>query len=202
MNEVNSFIDQADLKSLLETINSANNSDQSEEFITKENVDKYVKENQNFTYINNSCVLIYIILKYISKKPETIQDMSVINNAFVTYCKRNNVSFKSLINQSTLSILDASNKKSQTWLKFEILLKKLIKDRIYNPKNLAKELLDFIKLDTETSIQVRLASCIQACLSECREANKADGEDDFEDKWMEIIEWMSWFLNSEDEFSV
>jgi len=140
--------------------------------------------------------LIVMIVKVIAKKPNLFDDS--IKEGLLDYFKTNKVSAKGLISLSVLQNLHKADSQLLTWIKYEILLIHLIKERIYEPKTMANEILALTKSDLPSNVATKFSSVLQSCLKYCREVNKGRMDEEEEEKWTEIIDWMSWFICDED----
>lgn len=142
--------------------------------------------------------LVYIIIEVIAQSPKLIDDDAKQN--FAHYYKTNNVEARRLVLPEYLSLLSTANSQLLAWLKYETLLIHLIKEQIYAPKTFANEILAIVKNELKPNIAAKFSSVVSACVKYCREANKGKNEDEEEEeKWCEIIDWMSWFMSTDDD---
>lgn len=151
-----------------------------------------------------------LIINLISLKPK-LMDESVTESISQYYKDRKAEGLISLKNLETLH--DQTHSPTYTWLKYESLLSNLIKKDIYKPKSMANEVLVVVKNELRPDLGSKLASVLESCVKLCREAGKSrargsmvgelgdeeaeEGEE--EEKWCEIIDWMSWFIGSREE---
>lgn len=170
------------------------------------------KCNQNETIIHNKCLLEvldsdkkllvpqcpdsfnYMIIDVLAKKPNLIDEIS--RDLIAKYYKKNAIKVKGLMSLNYLKILNETKFSTTTWLKYETLVIHLIKEQLYEPKSVANELLHIVKDEIPENIASKFASVLESCVKYCREANKECQDEEEEEKWCEIIDWMSWFIGS------
>lgn len=140
--------------------------------------------------------LIYTLISVISTKPNLLDDES--KSKVVHYFKSNKISAKELVHLEYLKILNTSHTKTLTWIKYEKLLSWLIKEKIYQPSTMANEVLFVVKSELEPAIASNFCSVISSCVKYCREVSNGQFEEE-EEKWCEIIDWISWFLGANDD---
>lgn len=112
--------------------------------------------------------------------------------------KSNGIEVTGLVTKDVLKMLSTANPNSQTmvWIKYESFLKQMIKERAYNPKSMANELLAIIKHDLEPGLSLKLSSALKSCVDLCRQVNnKHEPDEEEKEKWCEIIDWMSWMMS-------
>lgn len=141
--------------------------------------------------------IVVLLIKVIGAKPNLVDDD--VKAKLVKCFKYKNVKIKKMISIENLLILHKSGSQIISWIKYEYLLNHLIKEQIYEPEALASEVLSLVKDELNPAIACKLASVIEGCVKTCRETSKAKGDDEMEEKWCEIIDWMSWFLASKDD---
>lgn len=139
--------------------------------------------------------LMFTLINIIATKPNLFEDD--MKKAVVSYYQRHLIKLNGLLNMKYLEIMHNKSKTpALSWLKFESLLTHLIKEKIYEPRTVADELLTFVKADIPEHIASKLASVMEACAKFCRDANKHAMEEEEKEKWCEIIDWLSWFIGS------
>ena len=143
--------------------------------------------------------LVHIIGLVLAKKPNLIDDN--IRIRLSDYYKLNKIKATGLVSHDMLKLLHTNcESKLITWIKFEALLVHLIKDYVYEPKTLASEILETVKDDLDSQLAANFSSILNGCVKVCREVNNRRALDEEEqEKWCEIIEWMSWFLAGDDD---
>lgn len=140
--------------------------------------------------------LVNIIIQVLTLNPRLVEDST--KDHLVNYFKSNDIKSSGLVTLKNLYTLYETKAQLMTWLKFESLLIQLIKEQVYEPKTLANEVLTVAKNDLKPEIAAKFSSAMNACVKYCREANSGNMDDEEEEKWCEIIDWMSWFLVTED----
>lgn len=143
--------------------------------------------------------IISLLIRVIATKPNLIDDD--VKAKVVGCFKDKNVKISKLISIENLTNLHKSGSQLISWIKYESLLNHLIKERIYESSTMANEVLSIVKDELNPAIACKLASVIEGCVKQCRESSKGNDDEELEEKWCEIIDWMSWFLASrEDDF--
>lgn len=140
--------------------------------------------------------LLYILIKVIAIKPSLLDDDT--KTKVVHYFKDNNIRAKGLVYSEYLAILSTSKTKSMSWIKYETLLSRLIKEKIYQPSTMANEVLSVVKSEMDADIACNFCPVINSCVKYCREVSYGCLEEE-EEKWCEIIDWISWFLATNDD---
>lgn len=140
--------------------------------------------------------LIYLLTKVIATKPSLLDDDAKAR--VVRYFKDNNILAKGLVYLEYLKILSSSQTKNMTWIKYEMLLSQLIKEKVYQPSTMANEVLSVVKSELDADIASNFCSVMNSCVKYCREVSNEHLEEE-EEKWCEIIDWMSWFLATNDD---
>ena len=86
------------------------------------------------------------------------------------------------------------------WIKYESLLVHLIKELIYEPKTMANEVLHMVKNEfSDPKVASKFSPVLSSCARVCREINNKHAlDEEIEEKWSEIIEWMGWFMSGEE----
>ena len=102
------------------------------------------------------------------------------------------------ITPNNLRSLSLSSNSRTTWLKYEMVLCHLIKKKQLTSKILAEEILSTIKVDIETDILASVSSVLSACVKKCQQVNPNDTNDEDQEKWCEILDWLAWFCSSND----
>lgn len=110
--------------------------------------------------------------------------------------ERSNLRSQNLISHAVLEGLSASKSQTSTWLAYERLLVHLIKAQLYEPKTLTSEVLTIVKSDMKKETATKFSSVLSECARHCREAITGDEEE--EEKWCEIMDWLSWFMVGDD----
>lgn len=156
------------------------------------------KNNNNNNQSIPQCpnALIYTLITVITTKPSLLDDES--KSKVVHYFKSNKISAKGLVSLEYLKTLNTSRTKTLTWIKYEKLLCWLIKEKIYQPSTMANEVLYVVKSELEPAIASNFCSVINSCVKYCREVSNGQFEEE-EEKWCEIIDWISWFLGTNDD---
>lgn len=145
-------------------------------------------------------LLIYILIKILASQPKLLEDST--RDAIASYFKTNNIKAEGLITIDNLTTLNQSKSPLMTWLKYENLLIHLIKERIYEPKTMSNETLAVVKSEINPDIASRFSSVLSTCVKHCRDSNRHNIDEEEEEKWCEIVDWMSWFLiTEEDDFT-
>lgn len=141
--------------------------------------------------------VIGLLIKVISKKPNLLDDD--VRAKVVKVFKEKNIKVRNMISVEHLTTLHASGSQIISWIKYESLLNLLIKEEIYDPKSMASEVLSIVREELNPAIACKLASVIEGCVKHCRESSRGKSDDELDEKWCEIIDWMSWFLASKDD---
>lgn len=185
------------LSSLIEkSFNNTMNCDKNETVIHSKCL---IKSDDNQVSAQCPNALIYLLIKALAIKPDLLEDKA--KDKVVKYYKDKKITARGLVYLEYLKILNTAQSKTLTWLKYETLLSHLIRERIYDPSTMANEVLSVVKCELPRDIAIKFCSVIDSCVKHCREATKGKFEEE-EEKWCEIIEWISWFLaSSEDDFS-
>lgn len=102
------------------------------------------------------------------------------------------------ITPDNLKLLSTSSNSHTTWLKYEMLLCYLIRNKQLTPKILAEEILTTIKHDLDQNILASVSSVLSSCVRRCRQVNPKNADDEDEEKWCEILDWLAWFCSSND----
>jgi hypothetical protein len=143
--------------------------------------------------------VLYLIINLIASKPTLLDDDS--KKLLSDYLKQQDVKVSGLVTENILKLLNSKNANSQTmtWLKYEILLKQLISDYVYEPKTLSNEIIAHVKKDLDPSLAIKFSSALKSCVDICRKINnKHVPDEEEEEKWCEIIDWMSWLMSGND----
>lgn len=158
-----------------------------------------IVEDDNAELFTSLCPssLIFTLMKVIATEPKLLDDLA--KDAVASYFKTHQVKAKNLITIDNLTILSRSKTQMMTWLKYEILLIHLIKEQIYEPKTMANETLNIVKSEMSPEITSKFSSVLNTCVKHCRESNRHNIDEEEEEKWCEIIDWMSWFIVTEED---
>lgn len=140
---------------------------------------------------------IHILMKVLASQPKLLDDSA--RDAVVFYFRSNKIKAEGLVTVENLSLLNQSKSQLMTWLKYELLLIQLIKEQIYEPKTMANETLVIVKSELGTQIASKFSSVLNTCVKHCRESNRHNVDEEEEEKWCEIIDWMSWFIVSDED---
>lgn len=145
--------------------------------------------------------LLRLIVHVIAKRPSLIEDN--VKQKLIEYFNRNKTKANGLISHDVLKILHHGSSEGSNllvWLKYESVIIALVRENIYQPETLANEVLALSKEELNSDIASKFASVLESCVRYCREVNKKHAnESELEEKWCEIIDWMSWFLTSGDD---
>jgi len=136
------------------------------------------------------------IIQVLSLKPKLLDDTT--KDSLVKYFKANNIKSSGLVTLNNLYTLYQTKFQLITWLKYESLLIHLMKEQVYEPKTLTNEVLSIVKNELQPEIATKFSSAMNACVQYCREANAGKIDDEEEEKWCEIIDWVSWFVGTEE----
>lgn len=140
--------------------------------------------------------IIELIMEILSQKAEYFSDKS--KQLIIDFLDKHKTKLrKSILSIENLEIINKSKSPTLSWIKLESFLKSLIKYKIYEPKRVANELLELTKIEIDKSISSRFASTLSGCVEYCREFGGLTAEEEEEEKWCEIIDWMSWFIGGE-----
>lgn len=135
---------------------------------------------------------LYAVIKTISSQPKIFTDEC--RDCMVKNLMVNDVKVRGLISLKILHTLYKSDHQLMTWLKYEYILIALIKERLYETKSIASEILEVVKNDLEPEISRKFSPIMKSCAKHCRESNKDNIDEEEKEKWCEIIDWMSWFV--------
>lgn len=202
MNELNKSISQINESSVLNDIISGSN------FITSkcDGQGSFSSHLDCFDYTGNELLkpqcqyaLTFALVKILATNPKLIDDS--IKSSVVGYFKLHEVKAKGFLSQEILSVLSETQSPLLTWLKYESLLCQLIKEKIYEPKAVANEVLETVKNDLPQEVAIKFSSVLDSCVKHCREAGGGQSDEEEKGKWCEIIDWMSWFLVDQDDES-
>lgn len=167
----------------------------------EENCDKskceqkgHLKSIEKSSKIDN---LFNVAIQIITIKPKLFDDTA--QNKLVEFFKKPGMETNKFISLDTLSTLDKSKMSTLTWIKYEMLLKTLIKEKVYEPKEMARAILHLSKTEIDPNLAAKFASAISGCVKYCRESSGQNMDEEEEEKWCEIIDWMSWFMGGEQE---
>lgn len=141
--------------------------------------------------------IVVLLVKVIGVKPNLIDDD--VKAKVVRCFKDKNFKVQRIITIENLTILHKSGSQLISWIKYESMLNHFIKEQIYEPDTMANEVLSIVKGELNPAIACKLASVIEGCVKHCRESSKGKAEEELDEKWCEIIDWMSWFLASKDD---
>lgn len=146
--------------------------------------------------------LINLIIKTIASRPSLVDDN--VKFQISDYFKTNNIKAQGLVSQDILTTLySGSESQLITWVKYEAILSHLIREFIYEPKTMASEVLQTVKNELDPRVAAKFSSVLNECVKFCREINNRHAfDEEEEEKWCEIIDWMSWFLVNDDMESV
>lgn len=143
--------------------------------------------------------LLSLVLKCISSKPDLVDDES--KRKLSDLLKLNSIKVEGLVSLDILRMLDSgSGSQIMTWIKYESFLIHLIKELVYEPKTMANEVLALARIELEPKISAKLSPLLNPCAKVCREVNSKIAEDEeVEEKWCEIIDWMGWFMSGQED---
>lgn len=132
-----------------------------------------------------------IIIETLVQNPKLLDDKA--KSLVVEFYKTNQIDASDFITPIKLAKLLESKTQAITWIKYESLLCHLIRAKVYSPKCLMDEVLALSKQESfSQEAGSKFASCLSQCVKCCREISNPEEEE--EQKWCEIIDWMSWFL--------
>lgn len=167
--------------------------------------DCYLTHDHHSQFVIPQCssALVNFLIKILASRPYLIDDS--VKNLAANYFKENNLKAQGLISQDVLRALSSgSGSQIIVWIHYEALLSHLIKENVYEPKTVANETLRTVKHELDPKIAAKFSSVLNSCVRRCREIDNRqaiDQEQEEEEKWCEIIDWMSWFLIDEDSAS-
>lgn len=139
-----------------------------------------------------------IIIELLALQPAIFDE--VVRQEVANYYKNFGIKAKGLMSIDNLTVMNDKTKNSNlTWIKYEAFVSHLIKTHNYEPKTVANELLTIVKDEIPKKIASKVASVLETIVKHCREANKLNQDEEEEEKWCEIIDWLSWFIGSSDE---
>lgn len=139
--------------------------------------------------------LISIAIEVLSLQPNLFDEVAL--KTLIDYFKGCQTLAQGLITIEIVTKLHSSKSQTLTWIKYENLLRSFIKEHIYKPKTMVNELLELSKNELDPTLASRFSSVINGCVKYCRESQNHNAEGEEEEKWSEIVEWMSWFLGGE-----
>lgn len=141
--------------------------------------------------------LIRLIVEVIASKPDLLDEE--VMECLISRLESSTIRITNLISHDILIYLQNGSSPSQarTWLKYENLIIKLIRRNIYDTETMANEILCIVRREIEPQVAQKFSSVLSSCVKVCRETSKNTGQEGGEEKWCEIIDWMSWFLGSE-----
>lgn len=139
--------------------------------------------------------LIYVLFKTLRDRPQIIDDQ--VRVACSKYYQDNKIKAEGLIDLKYLNILQGSKHSSTAWLKLETLLVHLIKKEVYLTQTMGDEILRVMKTELDDNLASKLSSLFKECAAVCRQISGKNNPED-EEKWIEIIEWLSWFVAHKD----
>lgn len=141
--------------------------------------------------------LLCLFIKGATVNPNLQNDQ--VRKTLSDFLRKQNIKVDRLMSLDILEHL-SSEGKSIAWIKYECLVTGLVKDLIYAPKTMANEVLTLAKIELSPQIASSLSSFLSSCAKTCREVNKAsESDDEVEEKWCEIIDWMGWFMSDKDD---
>lgn len=143
--------------------------------------------------------LVSLVLEIIASKPEIFDEKAM--QCLISHLNNNSIKFVNLVTADILLHLHRGSSPSQTrtWLKYENLIVNAIKKDIYDTETMANEILGIVHKEIDPVVARKFSSLLGSCVKVCREKTKSKGQDEDEEKWCEIIDWMSWFLGSEED---
>lgn len=138
--------------------------------------------------------LVQLIIRTTSKKPFLIDDN--VRLEISNYYKRHKLKAEGLISVQILhSLHSGSDSQTMVWIKYEAILSHLIKELVYEPRTMANEVLRTVKSELDPKVAAKFSSVLNGCVKICKEVNhKLCMDEEEQEKWCEIIDWMSWFL--------
>lgn len=136
-----------------------------------------------------------IVVDIITTKPKILDDQ--VTDSIVACYKTSGESAGGFLMLDHLRTLHKSSSPTMSWLKFENLLIRLIKEQVYDATKFGTEALGLVKHEMPDEVAGKFSSLLGACVPHCRAQTKLTGADD-DGTWCEIIDWMSWFLGSAD----
>lgn len=142
--------------------------------------------------------MLNLMLNIVATKPDLIDDKVI--DCLVAHFQKSPGKLTNLITYDTLNLLHNGKDDSQTkkWLKYEILIKRFINCGIYEPSTMLNEVLGVARKELDDDVARKFSSLISSCVDTCRKSKKISREEEEEQKWCEILDWMSWFLGSDD----
>lgn len=141
----------------------------------------------------------YTVVELLANKPELFDEE--LRTEIAQYYDRINLKVSGLMSLEYLTLLNEKTKTpTLSWIKYENLISELIKKQKYEPKTVANEVLAIVKDEIPANIGAKFASVLESCVKHCRDTNKNIQDEEDEEKWCEIIDWMSWFIGSADQF--
>lgn len=140
-----------------------------------------------------------LVLKCIVDNPSVVTEE--VKSGLGDRLKADNIKVTKLVTLDILKLLSVGKGSHLiAMLKFTSLLTYLIKELLYEPKTLANEVLTLSKYELDPKKKVMCAEFLEPCAQACREVNnKGAVDDEVEEKWCEIIDWMGWFFSGKDD---
>lgn len=161
--------------------------------------DCYVDSDNNLTIPQCPSGVLSLLVKIIASKPDLIDEETL--NSLVALFQRHSVKLANLVEYDILTALynGKSDSQTKTWIKYENLIKKLINCDLYDPSALANEALQVVSKELNPNIAYKFSSLLSSCVDFCRKSGKINPAEEEEQKWCEILEWMSWFLSTDND---
>lgn len=159
------------------------------------NLTAHDNHNENNTNQHDS-TLQNFILDLIVERPKLFDDSA--RAEVVDFYKRRHAKINRLLDMKNLYRLSESKFQNLSWIVFEALLINLIKNQVYEPKVIASEMMNIVKRDVEPVLSSKLATLLKSCVPYCRQSGAHSVDEEEEEKWCEIIDWLSWAITDED----
>ena len=142
--------------------------------------------------------LLILVLKCIATKQSVVDDE--VKKRLSSQFKDHNLKAEGLLNQDVLNLLNnGSDSQILIWIKYESLLTHLIQEHIYEPKTMLDEVLTLMKNELHPNLAAKLSPVLSTCAQICRKVSTEQTPDDnLEEKWSEIIDWIGWFISGND----
>lgn len=116
-------------------------------------------------------------------------------DAFMAFWTDRKATFPRVICAKNLHIVNQTKSRITTWVKFEFLLKRMLKAAVINFSDIEECTFGLLKQDWPQNVLVSLASLLSALVEDARQ-NKLTFD---EQSSHEILEWLSWFCSQKDD---
>lgn len=110
-------------------------------------------------------------------------------NQFINYWNSHHIQYQKVINHKYLFMISQLKSPDLTWIKYEYLLKRMLKENIYDFINLEQDTISVLKEDWNEEHLNRFSGTLKSLVAFLLENNLIDNSNKNE---TEILEWLAW----------